>query len=87
MSDSDEAVIPALLFPIKSVSLKAKKLQTKPQVKNMTNNYFDLFYTVIKNRDEKEIVDNEYEHDFINFTDFITPNYYIGIKNDDEILR
>ena len=28
-------------------------LQTEPQIKNMNNNYFDLFYTLIKNRDEK----------------------------------
>ena len=33
-----------------------KSLQTKPQVKNMNNNYYDLYYTVSKNRDEKEII-------------------------------
>ena len=33
-------------------------LQTKPQVKNMSINYYDLYYTVIKNRGEKENVDN-----------------------------
>ena len=27
-----------------------KYLQTKPQVKNMNINYYDLYYTVIKNR-------------------------------------
>ena len=31
-------------------------LQTKPQVKNMNIIHYDLYYTVIKNRDEKEIV-------------------------------
>ena len=56
-----------------------KLLQTKPPVKNMIINYYDLYYTVIKNRDEKEIVDNQYEHDYINFND-ILPNYYIGRK-------
>ena len=62
-------------------------LQTKPQVKNMNINYFDLYYTVIKNRDDKEIVDNQYENDYNNFNDFITPNHYIGIENDNQILR
>ena len=28
-------------------------LETRPQVKDMNNNYSDLYYTVIKNRDEK----------------------------------
>ena len=54
-------------------------LQTKPQVKNMNINYYDLYYTVIKNGDDKEIVDTQYENDFINFID-IVPNHYIGIK-------
>ena len=35
-----------------------KFLQTKPQGKNMNTNYCYLDYTVIKNRDENEIVDN-----------------------------
>ena len=41
-----------------------KFLQTKPQVKIMNSNYYDLIYTVIINREEKEIVDNEYENYF-----------------------
>ena len=45
------------------VLLLMKFLQTKPQVKNMNNIYYDSYYTVIKNRDEKEIVDNQYEND------------------------
>ena len=56
--------------------LLMKFLQTKPQVKNMNNNYFDSNYTGIKNRDEKEIVDNQYENDYINFNDII-PNHSI----------
>ena len=36
-----------------------KFLQTKPQFKNMNINYYDLYYTVIKNRNEKKIVDNQ----------------------------
>ena len=35
------------------VLLLMKFLQTQPQVKNMNINYYDLNYTVIKNRDEK----------------------------------
>ena len=64
-----------------------KFLQTKAQVKNMNNNHYDLFYTVIKNRDEKEVVNDEYENDYINFNDIISPNHYNGIKNDNLILR
>ena len=30
-----------------------KFLQTKPQVKNMNIKYYDLYYTIIKKRDEK----------------------------------
>ena len=41
-----------------------KFIQKKPQVKIMNNNYYDLLDTVIKNKDEKEIVDNQYENDF-----------------------
>ena len=33
--------------------LLMKFLQTKPQVKNMNINYYDLYYTVIKTRDDK----------------------------------
>ena len=46
----------------------------------MNINYYDLSYTVIKNRDEKEIVDNQYENDYINFNVITTPNHYIGMK-------
>ena len=52
---------------------------------NMKN--YDLYYTVIKNRDEKENLDNQYENEYINFNDCVTPNHYIGIKNDNVILR
>ena len=33
-----------------------KFLQTKPQVKNMNINYYDLYYTVSKSRNENEVV-------------------------------
>ena len=61
--------------------------QTKPQIKTMNSNYSDFYYTVIKNREEKENVDNKNTNDDINFNDFITSNHYIGIKNDNVILR
>ena len=66
------------------VLLLMKFLQTKSQVKNMNINYFDLYYTVIKTRDENKDVDNQYENDendYIDINDFIMPNQYIGIKN------
>ena len=63
-----------------------KFLQTKPIVKNMNTNCYDLCYTVVKKRDEKEIVDNQFESDYNSFND-IVPNHYIGGKNDISILR
>ena len=47
------------------VLLLRKFLPTKPQVKNMNINCYDLYYTVIKNRGEKETEDNKYENDVI----------------------
>ena len=49
----------------------------------MNINYYDLYYTVIKTRDEKEIVDNRYENnenDYISFNDVIIPNHYVAIR-------
>ena len=68
------------------VILLMKFLQNKHQVKNMNNNYYELYYTVIENRDEKEIVYNQYEIDFIIFND-IVPNHYVGIKINNDVLR
>ena len=65
-------------------------LQTNPQVRKMNINYYDLSYTVIKNRVEKEIINNNFEDNengFINFIDFIIPNLYIGRKNKNKTLR
>ena len=50
----------------------------------MNINYYDLYYTVIKNRDENKDIDN---NDYINFNDIITPNHYVGIKPRETILR
>ena len=52
-----------------------KFLQTKPQVKNMNIKYYDLHYSVIKN---KESVDSQNENDFISLNDVIIPNHYVG---------
>ena len=71
------------------VLLLTKFLQTKPQVKNMNNNYYDIYYTVIRIRDENKDIDNQYENDdndYINFND-IVPNHYMGIKPRETILR
>ena len=72
------------------VLLLMKLLQTKPQVKYMNINYYDLYYTVIKVRDENKDIDNIYENDandYIKINDFITPNQYVGIKPREAILR
>ena len=72
------------------VLLLRKFLQTKTQVKNMSINYYDLYYTVIKVRNENKNKDNQYENDdndYVNFNDIIIPNHYIGVKKNNEILR
>ena len=53
----------------------------------MNNNSHDLFSTVIKNRDDQEVVNDEYENDYINFNDIVTPNQYIGTKPRETILK
>ena len=67
------------------VLLLMEFLQTEPDIKNMNINYHDLYYTVIRVRDENENIDNQYEddyHDYIDINNFtITPNQYIGRKN------
>ena len=72
------------------VLLLMKFLQTKPQIKNMNIKYYDLYYTVMRTRDENKDINNQYENDendYINFHDFINPNHYIGLKKNNEILR
>ena len=60
-------------------------LQTKVDIKNMNINYYYLYYTVIKTRNEIKNIDNQYEndyHDYIDINDFIIkPSHYIGRKN------
>ena len=45
------------------VLMLIKLLQTKPYVKNMEINYYDLYYTLFRNRNEKETVANQHEID------------------------
>ena len=68
------------------VLLLMKFLQTKPQAKNMNKNYYDLYYAVIKTRDENKDIDNQYENDendYISLNDIVP----IGIKPRETILR
>ena len=58
------------------VLLLMKFLQTKPQIKNMNINYYDLYYTVIKTRDENRDIDDQYKNDdneYIDINTFSTP--------------
>ena len=58
------------------VLLLMKFLQTKPQVKNMNINYYDLYYTILKTRDENKDIDNQNENDendYIDMTAFSVP--------------
>ena len=55
----------------------------------MNIKYFDLYYSVIKNRGDKEILNNKYEDndvDYFNINDFDVPKHYVGKKNK-EILK
>ena len=72
------------------VLLLMKFLMTKPEVKNMNINYYDIYYTVIKTRDENKDIDNQYDNDkndYIDINDFITPNHFVGIKHRETILK
>ena len=48
-----------------------KLSQNKPEVRSTKFNYYDLYYTVIKNRDEKKIVNDTDENDYNNFDVFL----------------
>ena len=72
------------------VLLLMKFLQTKPEVKNMNFNHYDLYFFVIKTRDGNRDIDNQYENDendYNDINDFINPNQYVGIEKNNEILR
>ena len=56
----------------------------------MNNKYYDLCYTGIKNRDEKETVNNKIENienDYINYEDLNIPNYNISIKPRETVMK
>ena len=69
------------------VILLLKFLQTKHQVKKMNITYYDLYHTVVENRDDNEIVVDKYENNYINFVEFITSNHFIVQKKNNVILR
>ena len=65
------------------VSLLMKFPETKPQVENLNIIYYHLYCTVVKNRNDNQIVKDEYqnyENDFISLNDNIIPIHYVGIK-------
>ena len=68
------------------VLLLMKNLQTKSQVKNMIYNYYDSYNTVVKSRDDNEIV-NDNEDDYITFNDNKTLKNYISNKPRETILK
>ena len=73
----------------REVLLLMKISQTKRQVKDMNIKYYDLYYTVMKNRAEIEVVKDKHENiesDYLNYKEFITPIHYIGRKNDNIML-
>ena len=60
------------------VILLMKFLQIESQVKIMNIKNYDLFYSVYKKRDDKQIENNKYEdieNDYINYDDFSIPNH------------
>ena len=52
------------------VLLLMKFIQTKPQIKNMNINYYDLYYTVFKVTNENKEIDNQYENDDNDYNNF-----------------
>ena len=67
-----------------------KVLPTEPQVERINFN-FEFQETFIKDGDDNQnLVEYVYENeetDLIEYDDFIVPNYYIGIKPFETILR
>ena len=58
-----------------------KKFLQIPHNQCLNINYYDLYFTVIKDRDEEEIVNVEYESnesDYNNDEDFYIPNHFDG---------
>ena len=61
-----------------------KFLQTKPHVMSLKNNYCDLYYTVTKNKNDKEIVNDKNDKDECEYNTYdnfnIPPNHSVGVK-------
>ena len=55
-----------------------KVLQTMTQVKNLEISNYDFYYTVIENRDEKKVVNEENDNN---------ENDYLGKINNNEMLK
>ena len=54
----------------------------------MDINFYDLYYTVIRLRDENKDIDIQYkdeDNDYNIYEVFITPNHYFGRKNENEM--
>ena len=89
----EERIILFNLKKIPSVEMQKDFLQTKPQIKSMNINYYDLYYTVNKNRDGKEEEEEEEEeeeqHEEEEYDNVCNnkPNHSVGIHNDDVSLR
>ena len=52
--------------------------------------YYGLYYTVLKSREDNEVVADKHEDneiDYINFNDFITLNHNISMKTRETILK
>ena len=71
------------------VLLLVKVLQTKPEVEGINTNCYDFYYTVIINRDEKEIVNGRNENnenDFNKYEAYNIPNHHVGVKPHETII-
>ena len=65
-------------------------MQTEPQIKSVKINFYDLYYTVIRNRDEKETENDKYENkenDYTKYDLFRIPKCDLGFRPRETILR
>ena len=58
----------------------------------MNNENYDLYYTVVKNRDEKEIKEDKIDYEknedeYNSFDDYIIPNQHVRKKAHETISR
>ena len=65
-----------------------KFLETKPQGKTMNIDHYNLYYTDIQNTNEKEEQElDKYDNKFSFLYDKFMPNYDIGIKPREAVIR